>query len=101
MSQSLLFFFVYGRQIRGVSSSTNKIEIDKFIITIFTRCFLVCCVIITNFEKVLFKSFMFQDNFVKSVIIALWISFGTIIFWTNMKLNRIFVEEIIVGGFIS
>ena len=44
---------------------------------------------------------MFYSNFVWSVIIALWISFGTVIFWANIKLNRIFVEEIIVGGFIS
>ena len=63
---SLSGALIYGRQIRGAS----KIEIDKFIINIFIRCFLVCCVIIANFEQVLFKSFMFQNNFVRSVIIA-------------------------------
>ena len=75
--RSITVIFVYGRQIRGVSSSADKIEIDKFIITIFIRCFLVCC------------------------FLALWISFGTVIVWTNIKLSRIYVEEIIVGGFIS
>ena len=85
--------FVYGRQIWGVSSSIDKIEIDKFIITTFIRCFFACCLIITNFEQVLFKSFM--------SLFPCEDSFGAVIFWTNIKLNRIFVEETIVGGFMS
>ena len=48
---SIALIFVYERQIRGVSNSTDKTEIDKLNITVFIRCILFCCVIIINLDK--------------------------------------------------